>query len=110
MIYQFECWEDQDGCGHKFEIEATMAEIPNIKPSCPNCNKKKSVIRDYGRVFLFGENKSLGMCAEKNAKLLTPSQKEALHKKHNAYRDMPYTGPKPLTKEQQERKNRGEKI
>lgn len=73
--YTFKCFEENGGCNHHFEITCSMDEIVNLKPKCPNCNKKKSVFRNYDDVYIFdGSPKTLGALAERNGSRMSADE------------------------------------
>lgn len=91
MRYDFECYEEDGGCGSQFEISCSMSEITDLKPKCPNCDKKKAVSRVFGGIIVSAP-KTLGSLMDKNTSSMSEDYKNHLHKKHNAYRDKEFTG------------------
>lgn len=91
MRYDFECYEEDGGCGSQFEITSTMDEIVGLKPECPNCGKKKAVSRIFGGIVV-STTKTLGGLVDKNTAKLSEDHKNHLNEKHNAYRKKEFTG------------------
>lgn len=109
MIYDFECYEDEDGCGSQFEITCSMSEISQLKPKCPVCHKEKPVHRFWGNVYCFGPNKTLGSLADKNSKGMSSDQKHYLNQKNNAYRYKEFQGALPEGAKKFERDSDGKR-
>lgn len=87
-IYTFECDPDSNGCGCIFEVVKQMDEITDYKPKCPNCNKKKNVIRNYSADNVLtndGQPKTLGMLAEKNTRTFSKAKKDEINRKNTEY-------------------------
>lgn len=94
MIYEFECLTDEGGCGSQFEISCQMSEISGLKPKCPSCNKKKAVFRNFGTIIV-SVPKTLGSRMDKNSTKMSDDHKEHLTRKHNEYRNQPFSGKLP---------------
>jgi len=77
-IYVFLCDNEDGGCGHGFEEVASMSEISDLKPKCPECSKSKPVRRDYKNQGSPSTFQTLGMWAEKNTKGMTEQQKKSI--------------------------------
>jgi len=98
ITYVFTCYEEDGGCGHTFEVEAHMSDVKGLKPRCPECRKIKSVARDFcaeDKSFVDASPTTVAALAERNTSRLSTDEKHHIHKKLNAYRDKPYTGPMP---------------
>lgn len=112
MIYVFTCWSDKKGCGHSFEVVASMDEASTLKPTCPSCRKRKPISRDYGseNVAGFMIAQTIGSIAENNAARLSEDEKTHLHNKHNEYKDKPFTGKLPEGGSLIPRDHKGKKL
>ncbi len=111
--YIFECYEQHNGCGHTFELTATMAEASSLKPKCPSCKKGKPVARNYGLQGIAVMDKTphtVGELADQNASRLSADEKVHLTKKHTAYKDLPFTGSLPEGASQYPVDSSGQKI
>jgi ABC-type transporter MlaC component len=98
MIYCFECYESESGCGHKFDVVCEMSEIIGLKPKCPKCRKKSTVFRNYENEQVTPYDptpKTLGSLAEQNTKKYSKEQREEMTKNFNSYLENPFTGPTP---------------
>jgi putative FmdB family regulatory protein len=91
--YTYQC----DKCHHKFELFFTIAQYKE-NPQCAHC-KASQTYRSYqddltnmaaSVIKTDSELKTLGDLANRNRDRMSEDQKQALHTKHNAYRD---TGP-----------------
>ena len=91
MLYDFECYEEDGGCGSQFEISCKMDEIVGLKPKCPSCEKNNAVSRLYGGIVISAPH-TLGSLADKNASKMSEDHKAFLGKKHNEYRNKPFSG------------------
>jgi len=92
-IYPFICDEELDGCGHTFDVIASMKESTDLQPKCENCKKKKPVRRDYKSQGAANTPRTIGMLAEANGRKLTTEQQKAIIEKN---RNKPkYSGPMP---------------
>jgi len=92
MLYDFECYLEDGGCGHQFEVKSSMNEIVGLKPKCPACKGKKAVARNYGGVHVFDGQKTLGSLADKNSSKMSEDFKNYLTKKHTEYQREPFSG------------------
>tara|TARA_R100000306_G_C4360489_1_gene134990 strand:- start:831 stop:1238 length:408 start_codon:yes stop_codon:yes gene_type:complete len=111
--YIFTCYEDEKGCGHTFDILATMDEAPSLKPTCPNCHKRKSVARNYElqNVVVYDSSPTtLGSLADRNSERMSDDQKNHLTNKNNAYRDQAFTGSLPKGGSLVPRNDKGQRI
>ena len=96
--YIFECYLEDGGCGHIFEKSYPRDKITKAKPRCPTC--KKQAKRNYGlenTSYYDATPRTVGSIAEKNAKCLSDEAKQQAQR-------LPYTGPKPLEKDDPRRK------
>lgn len=86
-VYTFQCYEENGGCGKIFETTSTKEEISSLKPTCPNCRKRKSVFRNYrcDLAIYVSDPKTLGMLAEKNTETMSDDEKNRLKLKHTEY-------------------------
>jgi hypothetical protein len=91
MDYDFECYEEDGGCGSQFEISCKMDEIVGLKPNCPSCQKNDAVSRLYGGIVISTPH-TLGSLMDKNSSSMSEDHKAFLNKKHNEYRNKPFTG------------------
>jgi len=91
MDYDFECYEEDGGCGSQFEISCKMDEIIGLKPNCPSCQKNDAVSRLYGGIVISTPH-TLGSLMDKNSSSMSEDHKAFLNKKHNEYRNKPFTG------------------
>lgn len=81
--YGFQCYLEDGGCDHIFEIKCSMEEISNKSPKCPNCHKKKSVFRLFNDVYVYdGTPKTVGSLAERNCDKMSDDQRHAIANKH----------------------------
>jgi len=97
-IYIFECYQEDAGCGCTFEIQASMNESTNLKPTCPKCRKRRSVSRNYQLQDVLvndGSPKTIGALADRNTSRMSTDQKKRIYNKNNAYKQQPFTGSLP---------------
>jgi len=109
--YSFECYDDDGGCGHYFEITCSMSEIENKRPKCPNCQKKSSVFRNYdNNIYVFDSSpKTIGALADRNAARM--SDEEINHiKTKNRIKKPKFTGSLPEGASLLTVDNKGNKI
>lgn len=100
--YSFICDTNQKGCGHQFSLFMSMTTYTN-KQKCPQCNKQKSVRRDYDidlptlsqNIKLNDDNITVGHLAKRNSERLSSDEKDHLTEKHNAYKYEEPTKPLP---------------
>lgn len=92
MLYDFECYLEEGGCGNQFEVKSSMDEIIGLKPKCPACKKKKAVARNYGGVHVFEGPKTLGSLADKNSSRMSADYKHHLTEIHTEYKKKPFEG------------------
>lgn len=109
MRYDFECYENEGGCGTIFEVQCSMNEIIDLWPKCPNCNKKYAVHRNYGGQVI-SVPKTLGMLAEKNSRNMSSDQKIALTEQFSNYKNKPFEGKLPEGAKTYERDSKGKRI
>jgi len=108
--YQFICDTEKSGCGSLWELEASMSEISDIKPSCPQCKKRKPVHQDFSTINVFGPDKTLGSLADKNTNKMSIDEKAIIHAKNTAHLNQPYTGPLPEGAKTYKKTLTGERI
>lgn len=94
--YNFECYQEDGGCGELFTISCSMDKISELTPKCPNCKNKKAVARNFsGDIYIFdGSPKTVGSLADRNSKNMSEDQKHYLKEKHTSYKK-PFTGSLP---------------
>lgn len=92
MIYTFECFSDEGGCGHLFEQVMSVSEYTD-KQTCPQCKKRKCVHRSYvhdrvdGQVRLAdSEVKTLGHLAERNTSKRSEEELARINYENNKYK------------------------
>lgn len=91
-IYTFSC----RSCETIFEEQMSISEYGNNKVNCPSCNSKKierEYILDAATISNAvrksdSELKTIGDLANRNRDKLSDDQKDALHQKHNAYKEV----------------------
>lgn len=94
-IYSFECDTEKGGCGERFENSFSFREydekVKRYLIPCPNCKKRKPIIVLIDTPLYVGVKGgvTLGSLIDKNSDKLSADEKQALHKKHNAYKDEP---------------------
>lgn len=90
-----------ESCSNRFELFFSIRDYKDIV-KCDKCNKK--AIRDYQPDILSqsasvkksdSELKTLGDLANRNRDRMSSDQINALHKKHNEYRETPPDKPLP---------------
>lgn len=108
--YSYTC----DSCNKDFELFFYIKDYQE-QPCCEFCHKKKTrrlYINDISTQMASvkksdSELKTIGDLANRNRDKLSNDEKEALHRKHNSYRETP--SDKPLPKGMT-RMKRGDKI
>jgi hypothetical protein len=92
MIYTFKCFEDEDGCGHVFEVVMTPATY-TADQQCPHCSSFSSVHRFYevdeinSQVRLAdSELKTVGHLAARNTEKFSEEQLAKINYEQNSYR------------------------
>jgi putative FmdB family regulatory protein len=96
--YSYSC----NNCGCNFELFFYIKDY-NEYPSCPKCNKNNTH-RDYSIDMLTlnssvkksdSELKTVGDLANRNRDRMSDDEKNALHIKHNSYKEEPSEKPLP---------------
>lgn len=93
--YTYQCYKDDGGCDHVFEIACTIAEYQekhaDKQHTCPNCRKRKPVNRNYqidGPMYVGDSTpKTLGALADRNTSKISVDEKHHLNKVHNEYKE-----------------------
>ena len=88
--YSYTC----EKCNSAFELYSSIREYV-AEPKCPHCASKKTsrnYIQDVSTLSASvkkadSELKSLGDLANRNSERMSDDQKQALHLKHNAYKE-----------------------
>jgi hypothetical protein len=89
QFYCFECYAEDGGCSHQFELSSSKDEISKLKPRCPNCKKYKPVGRNYGAEHVgmsMDVPRTIGALADKNADAYSDERKQQMILEQNEYK------------------------
>lgn len=90
-----------------------MAEISDIKPTCPSCRKRKSVGRNFAAQNVSVRDvtpTTLGTLADRNTNRMSEDEQAHLTHEHTKHRYKPYTGPLPEGAMIMERDSKGDRV
>jgi hypothetical protein len=90
--YTFYCDIKKGGCDHHFTLIMLMCDY-SPRQVCPKCRKIEPVCRNYqedlaqGQVVKGDDEITLGQLAQRNTERMSKDEREALTRKHNAYKE-----------------------